>query len=165
MNITRLFKSLFISIGLISTIQLGFTPITVEQKNQNYFIESSLEGAITRDIEELLRSATDIGIKFKTTIYSDEKKWTFIDNKKLSYNSLTDEYTLINNDLEWLKTGNNNEAYRAFTTINNQFDKSFRLIVIKAELDIPEINDEAIVASLWGNISPRVSYKFNNDTE
>lgn len=159
MNIAQLLKSLFISIGFISSIQLGFTPITITHNNSEYSIYTELEGAITSDIEELLHSGTDIGISYLTTIYSENKKWTFKDDKRLSYISLTEEYELFNNS-ETISVSRNRESiYKEFLTIKNRFNRDFRLVVIRAELDIPEIKDESIIASLWANITPRVSYK------
>lgn len=159
MNITQLLKSLFISIGFISTIQLGFTPITITQNNSEYSFFTELEGAITNDIDELLHSGTDIGITFLTTIYSENKKWTFTDNKSLSYISLTDEYKLLNNAETITISRDKESIYEKFITVNHTFNRDFSLVVIRAELNIPDIKDESIIASLWGNVSPRASYK------
>lgn len=163
MNISQVLKSLFVSIGFISTIQLGFTPIVVIKNHNKYTIETELEGAITKDLEDLLHSGTDIGISFYTTIYSGNKKWTYSDKRQLSYKSLTNEYKLFNNSNLLSVSKDRAAIYNDFITVRHLFDRDFTLVVIKADLDIPAIKDQTLIASLWANITPRVSYKIREE--
>ncbi len=160
MDISQVLKTFFISLGFITTINIGFTPVEINTKNEQISLTCQLEGAVTKEIKQLILYSTKVGIEYKITLFSHDKKWTYIQNKSVLYESITDEFVITNNNEIIKKTKDFNEVVEELIIIKTPLEIKGRMVVIKAKLIIPEIKDNKIVESLWGNINPRMTYKF-----
>lgn len=163
MELSKIFKTLLISLGFVTTINISFTPPEIYSVNENLYIQSSLKGAVTKEVKELILSSTKVFIEYKITLFTNEKKWVYTQKKSIKINGLTREFEIENNDKEVLITKDLEKALKEFINIKSPLKTRGRIVVIKGRLIIPEIKDQNIVDSLWQGIEPRITYSFTGE--
>lgn len=163
MDLNKLVKTFIISLGFTANLNIFFTPPVVLGPDNTLKIYSKLENAITKEVKELILSSTKVAIEYKITLFTSNKKLVYTQRKSVLYNSLTREIILFNNDEESLKTENIEEAIDELSKVSSPLKEKGRLVVIKARLIIPDLEDQSLADSLWHGIEPRVTYNFTGD--
>lgn len=163
MELSKVLKTIIISLGFAANLNIYFTPPVLLESESSLEIKTTLVNAVTKEVKELILSSTKVAIEYKITLFTNNKKLVYNQKKSLLYNSLTKEICLYDNDIEIKKTPNIEEAFNDLLEVKSPLKEKGRLVVIKARLLIPDIDDQSIVDSLWQNIDPRVTYNFTGD--
>ncbi|MDP3179486.1 MAG: hypothetical protein Q8M76_16365, partial [Spirochaetaceae bacterium] len=126
-------------------------------------LSTRLESGITEEIAQLIRRSTEIRIVYDASLYTAEGMR--YDEKivhSILYRSLSENYqvtTAGGSSVEPSFQG----AVERFISLDYVVDvPDARLLVLRARLEIPGIEDDDLVASLWNGAEPRTSYGFRN---
>lgn len=163
MDLSKIIKTLILSLGLTTNLNIFFTPPEVSFIEESFQIETKLENAITKEVEALIMCSTKVGVEYKITLFTKNKKIVYNQNKSLLYNSLNSEISLFYNGDNIGHALTIKDAMDWLSTVKNPIKNKGRLVVIKAKLVIPDLNDQSLADSLWQGIEPRITYKFTGD--
>lgn len=160
----RLGGRVAITFGIVSIMQIGFTPIKITKNANSWEAKTQLMYAITPDIEELIKHSVEVGIIFDIYIYADKVKYTYKVHNRLKYRTLTNDYSVNTSSGDSYSFKSIEKAKDKISSLNFVTDKkNIRIIKIKATLDIPYIEDKELIQSLWANETPRVSVILNKE--
>jgi hypothetical protein len=157
-------QRLLSTLGMISIISVAFLPVSINVLEPGTWqAETRLEGAVTDDIKILIQNSTLISITYNIRfLTTGGKKLVSTVKKTILYKSLHDIYE-VNTGSEVKEFRELEEAVLELTSISITFNpEGKKQLVIKASLDIPDVEDKQLVEQLWGGSAPTVTYSFND---
>lgn len=163
--LTRFFGRIGLSLGLVSYLELAafLPPVITPLENHRFEISTKLEHCITDEIEALIKGSTEVGIAYYLTVYTNDNLVYRAEEKKLlRFNSLEKEYNLTEEENRQSFTLYS-EALSELVQFRKEVDiENPRVMVLSAELIIPDLHNKELVRSLWHDHTPRLSYTFED---
>jgi len=172
---SNLLRQLGALIGLVTLVSVTFEPIDVRVNGDTLRLEARLDGAVTEEIRALVGASTRVVISYEIVeLFANDTQQTTIVRKALSYDALRDQYTVRREARDFADTAiftgtattvtaSRERAEELFSRIAHTTPtESLSAVIIKADLDVPEVGDKSLVEGLWGGKVPTAVHRLES---
>jgi hypothetical protein len=164
-SLADLLRRIGLALGLIAQVStVALSPLVVEADGGSLRVSTRLENGITQEVEELVRRSTEVSIVYLVDLYtSTDLRYHYRVVHQIRHRGLSEDYRVLTEAGEEIVPlyGTSIERLCSFTFVTDVEDA--RLLVVRARLEIPDIGDDDLVASLWRHVDPRASCTFRSE--
>lgn len=185
--VANLLRRLGSLIGLVTIVSVSFQPLEARLTGDSLEITARLDGAVTEEVRALVDASTPVAIAYEIDrLFADDTRRTLVVRKVLRYDALEDSYRVSRHGA--IRPGGDRaaaarrasstvvaDAARAETLLSQLVyetdrrgprasgeddpDGALAAVIIEARLEIPEVDDQALVRGLWAGKTPTAVYR------